>query len=264
MKIHINWKYLIPIAIASLFAISSAQAASLKMILWYPGEAGSTIEAQPILDEFFSYLNEKIAPDTISGRYFNKVSDGLDYLKKERPAIGIVSYATFIQQKAALKNSSVFLSTLPSPEGKPTEQYVLVGHDSKIPSGALVLSSEPLSAQFVRSELFPTVPSNTKLTSTPQLIAKLKEIGDRKIVAFAILTPTEAATLAKISATWSQGIKIIDRSKPVPTARMLLFDPSIKNIDKIKAAFLNAGQDPKAREILNEMRLVGFAPSSSK
>ena len=247
------------VAIACTFAAAVAHAGPAKMLFWYPGEAGSTEEGQPVIDAFLDYVNGKIGAGALAGRYVNADAAGIAYVKQQRPAVGIVSYAAWAQHKAELGQATVLLSTLPSPAGQATERYALVGHEGRMPAGAQVLSSEPLAPAFVRAELFPDLPADAKLAPTTQMLFKLKEIGEGKSNAVAILTPTEAATLAKVSAAWSQGVKTIASSKPVPTARVLLFDPAWKNAAKFKAALLGAAADPNAKDILAEMRLKGFA-----
>lgn len=247
------------ICIIILALTTTAHARALKMIFWYPGEAGSTTEAQPIIDEFTKLLNAKLAPDTISGKYFNTVDGGLAFIKGEKPVIGIISYAAWIQNKEKLGNSSVILATLPLPHGKSTEQYELVGPVDKIADGAIIFSSEPLSLPFVRGTLFAEIPQDAKLTQSNQLLMKLKETGEGKLNAFAIITPTEAASLEKISAVWAKGLKVIIKSKPVSTARVVLFDSASKDADKIKTALMAIGSDPASKEVLDEMRLKGFS-----
>ncbi len=90
------------------------------------------------------------------------------------------------------------------------------------------------------------------------MLFKLKEISEGKSGAAAILTPTEAASLAKVKAEWARGLKRVAESKPVPSARVVRFEDA-PGLAKIKAAMISAGSDPKAREILDEMRLKGFA-----
>ena len=52
-------KLIITALILTISSSSLAYAKATKMIFWYPGEAGSTKEAQPILDLFFAYLNKQ-------------------------------------------------------------------------------------------------------------------------------------------------------------------------------------------------------------
>lgn len=241
-----------------IFFTTNAYAKDIKMIFWYPGEAGSTNEAQPILDEFIKQVNSKIAPDVISCRYFNTTEGGLSFIKQEKPVVGIISYAAWKQNQATLASAGVVLSTLPIPHGKSTEEYSLVGIDNKI-DGKNILTSEPLSASFIHIELFSNILPNNKVTQTPQMLLKLKEIAEGKLDSLAILTPTEAATIAKLSAPWAKAIRVIYTSRPVPTARVVLFDSKWQTFEKFKTTLLTLGNDATNAEILDEMRLKGFS-----
>ncbi len=236
-----------------------AQARTVKMVFWYPGEAGSTVEGQPVLDAFFDYVSKKIAPDKMEGRYFNGVSDGLQYIMKEKPAVGIVSFAAWSQNSTKLGGAKILLATLPMPSGQPTERYTLVGTATDIKAGTNVMSSEPLSEAFVRNALFKKIPAGLKFTQTPQLFANLKKIADGSLNAAAILTPNEAQTLQKISAAWVKSLKEIALSEPVPTARLIVFDQGWNGSEKFKQALLQIGSDSSAKDFMDEMRLAGFA-----
>lgn len=247
------------VVIASVFIAATAQAKTIKMIFWYPGEAGTTKDAQPILDEFTKFLGDSLRPDTVTGKYFNTVEGGLVFINNERPAIGVVSYAAWIQNRNKLAGSSVILGTLPLPHGKSTEQYRLVGYLSRLGDGETVFSSESLSLGFIRAELFPDLPPNTKIVQTNQMLMKLKEIGDEKLKAFAILTPNEAASLAKLSLPWAVNLKTIADSRKVPSARVISFGNLSPEISKLKKALLAISNNAEANDVLTELRLKGFS-----
>ena len=249
------------LALTSLLLIMPRTAmARATMIFWYPGEAGSTAEGQPVLDAFFAYLNQKIAPESVRGSYFNTIDGGLAEFKKSRPAVGIVSYAAWTQERAKLPaGATVLLGTLPSPAGTPTERYTLVGTAAGMKPGMKVIASEPLTLDFVRAQLFPALPAAAALSQAPQLLLNLKQIAEGKLDAVAILTPSEATSLARVSAAWSQALKVVAQSQPVPTARVVLFDPAWKGVAAFKQALLGIGSDPAARPLLDELRLMGFA-----
>lgn len=255
MKRKMFWVVLL----AGLFVSISASARTVKMIFWYPGEAGSTKEAQPIIDEFFKLLNSKLTPDKIEGKYFNSLTEGITYVKTETPAVGILSFPIWNEQKAKLAGASVLLSTLPLPDGKTQEQYALAGMVDKFDPSIKLISSEPLDGTFVNSTLFSEVSSSRKIEQTNQMLLKLRDIAQGSLKAIAVLTPTEAAMIAKLNQPWARQIKIIAKSKPVPTARVVLFDKSWQGAEKLKNVLLSLSADPSAKEILNELRLVGFA-----
>jgi len=246
------------ITLLVLLAASQAAARSASIVFWYPGEAGSTEDAQPIIDEFFSYLSKKLGDVTIHGRYYNSVNGGLQYIARRRPAVGIVSYAALTQYRDKLGGPSVIMATLPLPGGKATERYALVGRVKKLKPGAVLLSSEPLKKSFVKQHLFSELPGDAIITPTEQIFSGLKRIAAGELDAYAILTPIEAATLAKLKSPWAKELVVIERSESVPTARVLLFDPAWSDTQKLKRILADAGRDPEAKEILLELRLKGF------
>jgi len=253
-------RLLLSLAMAAALAVlaARAEARSTSMVFWYPGEAGSSEQAQPIIDEFFKYISGKLGDITVHGRYYNTVEGGLGYIADRRPALGIVSFSALTQYRDKMGDPKVILATLPFPDGKPTERYALVGRGKDVKAGAIVMSSEPLETGFVRKHLFKDMPQNAVITPTDQLFSALKRISSGELDALAILTPTEAATLAKLTSVWTKGLTVIERSESVPTARVLLFDPSFADLKKLEEALLAAGKDPDAKDILLELRLKGF------
>ncbi len=235
-----------------------AMAGSSRMLFWYPGEAGNTAEAQPVLDAFFAYVNPKIAPEALSGSYLNTVEGGTACLSREKPAVAIVSFAAASQHPEALAGARPMLATLPLPGGTATEQYTMVGTRTNFKPAEKVFTSEPLSSTFVREKLFTSLPADATVSRSDQLLLQLRKMGDGAMDAIAILTPSEAAALKAISAAWAKNLRVIGTSAPVPSARVWLLHPGWQGAEKFKAALLSAGSDPAARELLTEMRLKGF------
>jgi len=254
--------------VALLFVATSTQASEIKMIFWYPGEAGSTIEGQPVLDAFFDYVNKNIAPSKIAGKYFNTTDGGLQFISKQKPALGIVSYAAWEANRQKFPNAQIWLATNPLPHGQKEEKYILVGRSPSPPplsplgrgmGEGLVFSSEPLSTDFISNILGLTRAQKMTPTQTPQILFKLRSIAGGTVTGRAILTPNEGATLAKMTVPWTKSLSTIQQSRPVPTARFVLFSPIPKDADKLRQVLINMRNDPEAKEILNEMRLLGFS-----
>lgn len=244
------------LAIACAYS-SLARAGSAEMVFWYPGEAGSTAEAQPVLDAFFDYLSKEMAPEKVSGKYFNSVKGGLDFIANRKPKAGIISFAAWTQNRARMGGAKPILATLPFPGGRVTESYTLVGAKKELHADATVYSSEPMKLDFVKAHLFSNIPSGAKLTQTERMFVKLKQLAGEEN-AFAILTPIEAATFKKLKTDWSKSLKVIEKSRPVPTARVIVFGQGWKDSAKFSEVLLGAGKDPAAAEILEELRLKGF------
>lgn len=253
-------------AILSLFVafmlwsnVCQALPTNANFIFLYPGEAGSTKEAQPFLNAFSEYVDDRIAPYSIVCKYFNDLDKGLALLKSKNIQFGIISYSTWKQNRVILPDGTVWLATLPLPDGNQYETYSMVGLSKSPAPGTQIFTSEPLGYKFVKGELFPNLPSGVKLTKTPQILFKLKQIGEGKVKGTAILTPMEAATLSKLSAAWAKKLEVISVSNKVPTARVVVFDPVWKGRKLLKKVLLNAYKDKDAVDILVELRLKGFA-----
>jgi hypothetical protein len=238
---------------------STGRTDNAKMVFWYPGEAGSTEDAQPVIDAFLDYLSRGLAPNSVTGKYFNTIDGGLRYISGEKPKVGVVSFAAWTENRGKLGNATVMLAALPLPQGKTTEQYALVGIVKDVPAGATIYSSEPFTKAFIKEHLFAELPEDAAFEQTDRIFVQLKDIAGGKEKAFAILTPMEAASLKKLSSPWVKPLRFLKESKAVSTARVVLFDPSWKDAVKLSEVLISSGNDPQAIDILEEMRLKGFA-----
>lgn len=245
------------IVLILLFVVSSPAWASSSIIFWYPGEAGSTMEAQPILDEFMDYLKSKNSSLNLKAKYFNTNNEGLNFINQAKPELGIVSYAAWERYKDKFPNAKVWLATNPLPSGKKTESYALVGKKSPYAGQLTAYSSEPMTKEFIRSNLGFT--QNITPTQTSQILYVMKQIASGKKQGLAILTPMETNVFKRMKAPWVKSLKIIAISKAVPTARVILFSPPSSNTQELKKILLGIRNDPAAQEILKELRLVGFS-----
>lgn len=247
------------LVIALFVGTGTAFAAAHNVIFWYPGEAGTTLEAQPILDEFLEYVSGKLKTSKLTGKYFNTTDGGISFISGSRPTIGIISYSAWESTKTRFPNASVWLATNPLPHGQKQETYELVSK-GPLPAGPVaVYSSEPLSAEFIKDKLGFATLKEFKPQQTPQILSKIKSIAEGKTPGAAILSPTEAATLAKMSASWTRSLQVVARSKPVPTARVVLFGSLPADATNLKQVFLDLRNDPEVKDILTELRLVGFS-----
>jgi hypothetical protein len=244
------------ISIASL-----AHARTAKMIFWYPGEAGSTEEAQGLLDELFEYLKKKNSKLKIEGVYFNTVDDGKSYIRNDKPALGIISYPAYVMNKDTMSNATVILATLLRPAGKKSETYVIVGAKPLADNDETIYMSEPLSRAFITEHLYPDLPASLKLEQTSSVMGKLKKIGEGKLKGYALLTPIQFYTLSKMSADWAKEFTRTDRakvSKPIPSARFVMFG-NYPEKNTLIETLMGMQNDPDGKAILEELRLTGFA-----
>jgi len=245
--------------LSTLFARNTL-AQEYKMIFWYPGEAGTTVDAQGAIGPFFDYINQRITPDKITGGYFNNVPEGAAYIKSSRPAFGIISFAAYAMNDKALGPNTKLLQTLPLPSGKPYENYVVVGK-GKPPldwDGAILHSKQPLTGEFISKFILNEKVANLKVERIHNILPTLKNISAGTLKGGAILQPMEYFTLKSISQPWAKELTVWTTSPPVPSAPIVAFGEQPAT-QKIKDILLKMGADPEAKEMLRTLRLKGFA-----
>ena len=233
-----------------------AFAAETQIIFWYPGEAGSQAEAQPLLDAFAKLLSTS-APTSLQASYFNDENLGRQYIEKNKPSFGILSYSVWEKWQVSHPESKILLQTVPS-HGQVTEKYLLVGKTA--PAGLITLiSSEPLSEQFISHKLFPQAQWKISARSSKQLLFKLKELAEGKWNGYCLLTPREAASFQALKSPWKQQLIFSQASQPVPSARLVVLNANTANLTEWKNTFLQLSKNPQAAEVLDELSLRGFA-----
>lgn len=248
------------ITILTLFISTSAHARVAKMIFWYPGEAGSTEEAQPLLDELFEYLKKKNPKLDIKGAYFNTVEGGKSYIKKDKPALGIISYPAFEMNKEVLTNTSVILATVPLPQGATKVGYILIGTEKLADNGQTVYVSEPLTRAFITKYIAPGLPASLKIKQTQSMFSTLKKLASGELKGWALLTYSENWTLMKMKAPWTREVRKEYNAicQDIPSARVVMFG-DYKEKDALISTLMEMKNDPEGAAILEELRLKGFA-----
>jgi hypothetical protein len=260
---------LILVAAAVLTSVPSYSfAKNYTMVFWYPGEQGSTAEAEPVLTSFFDYLNKKLKGSKFSGKYFNTTSSGIIYIKKTKPAFGIASAIALRENNGTLPAYNRIASTLPLPHGTISQQFTLVGisppegEETTPPTKTTIYTSLPISMSFLKSKLFPDLQGTISIQNTNTMLMTLKKIassGDSSQVA--LLTPIEKFTIDQIKSEWAQSLKSLQTSHPIATAPLVYFGekPEISNeLVKVLAAM---PADTEGKEILETLRLKGFKPA---
>ena len=232
------------------------------MIFWYPGEAGTTSDAQPTIDAFFDYINKQIAPDKILGKYFNSVPDGLKFINRSKPRFGILSLAAYTINSNKLGKPSVILSTLPLPHGTATEQYVIVGKGARPANWNTPLySKQPLTKEFaIKYILNPNLnPQSLILNPVSSILPLLKDLSSGTKQGAAILQPIEYYTLKNMNQPWTSALVVWHTSPPMSSAPLVAFgDVNPAFIQKLKDILLKMNQVPEGKEILESLRLKGF------
>lgn len=251
------------------------------MLFWYPGEAGSTAEAQNTLDAFFEFINKRITPDKVIGKYFNNVAAGLNFIKQSKPSFGILSFAAYEINKDKLGAVKVIMQTMPLPAGKETEIYTIVGKGQKPASQNFPLyTKQPLTLEFAQTYIFdvgrpafflvrravvaevgegsPTEVGHPNLV--PNILPLLKDLASGLKTGGAILQPMEYFTLQRLNQPWTKELSVWHTSKPVPSAPLVIFGPAAMPLaQKLKDVLRSMPEDPEGIQILETLRLKGFS-----
>lgn len=246
-------------ALVSLFP-NILRAETYKMIFWYPGEAGSTELAQPTIDAFFAYINKRVAPDKIEGSYINTQNEGLRFIKDKKAKLGIISFAAIQINKDKLPRLETILKTRPLPSGKAEEEYVIVGNGPapKDWDAVPLYSKQPLTGDFVKRYMLPETVA-PKITVVTNIIPTLKDVSMGAKKGGVILQPIEYFSLGNIDQPWAKSLKVWKKTSPLPSAPVVVFGASSDGIMKIKGEMLKMADDAEGKEILNSLRLAGFA-----
>ena len=243
-----------------LLLISSlrTEAAEMQLLFWYPGEAGTAAQAQPLLDQFAALLARHTPGTTWSMHYLRNEQTGLQQIRKRRPQFGIVSYAMYWKHRAALAMTPT-AQTRPLPSGNTEEPWVMIpGFCKEAPTRKAIFSSQPFAPALLQS-MFGTEKITKDLDITSNMLKTLQEMANGSCQD-AVLSPAEYRSLKALKAEWATSL-IVTATAVLPTPPVVRFGTQ-PSADAVQKALLSISQDPNARPILTELRLKGFAPAT--
>jgi|GEM_PF-1203716 len=244
-----------------LYPLRPLDAGAYEFVFWYPGGEGTQKDAEPIIAAFLNYIKGKTGYE-IRGRYINKTDEGIKYIKAKRPTFGIVSWITLEENKGKLPPYKEIAATLPLPHGTDKEIFTIVGKEGWEKGSELLLASSiPISPAFFKKYMMPELDKEVTITETSSIFALLKELslGNARDKAV-LLTPMEMHTFSNLKVDWKGGLRVIQRLKPIPTARLIYFGDDLGVADRLIQALLAMQEEKEGVEILGELRLKGFLP----
>lgn len=235
---------------------SIAQAATVRLIIWHPGEAGTTAQASPLMDLFGEYLAAKIPGTRWEVRYFPDVAGGRHFLRNSQPAFGIVSDVARAHLPARTPTQNL-LATRPLPHGRTTERRHLVqGPCADAKAAAVVHATAPLPATDIQRDFALARAPQVKITAN--LLGTLKQIAGGAC-ASAVVSEREWRTIARLTTPWRQGLRATPSAHAHPTPRVVQFGAAgASHAAALQRALRGMAQDPDGRAILGELQLAGF------
>lgn len=231
-------------------------------LFWYPGAEGTREQASPILENLTTYLAQHgLSEHTLKPVYRNcPVSEGLNEIKKIKPAIGIVSPEAYLY--LADKHSVTPLAqTRNQASGSDSIHYTVFQHrDASTPPTLFI--TEPLSKPFARNIVLRNAPNyrNIPLKYVGQVLFTLKKIGRAEVSAAILLNDYEEAVLAKMKSPWKDTLVRVVSSPKLPSSPLILFNEWKKKLptETLTEILFKMANDEEGSEILKQLRLVGF------
>jgi phosphonate ABC transporter substrate-binding protein len=256
-------------ALTFILLTGSAEAAPLKILFFYPGGQGTQELAQPLLDSFSEALKKSSGGKIESSVfYISDLQQGLQYIKTEKPAAGILSLDTFNQYGNSWA-AKVIAKTLQLPSGDGTNQYFLMGKaGQQLPtSGNLqILSPQLLDPKFVVGKLLPNLKNlEISIQNTQNVMGELRAIGQGKKEGWVLLDQFEYANISHLKTPWISGLEVVAKSNKVSSAPFVVFEANIpiELVTELQNALLKLGADASAQETLSNLRIKGFQKASS-
>lgn len=239
-------------------------------VFWYPGETGSAVQAQPLLDQFTALLEQETPGVDWNAIYIPVEDKGVSFIRSQRPVFGIVSYAMYWKYRTPLHMTPIAATKL-LPSGDVTERLTLVGGNCQsTETGArLLYASQPypldlLHAVFAaQHQLLAPWPSSGTVSVTREMRGTLQQLVEHGACHLAVLSAAEQAALKATKGSWAQQVRTLVTSDEVPTPLVVRFgtDPLA---DTVRGALFKLAGRRDAKPVLQEMRLAGFAAPQSR
>ncbi len=251
------------ISCSSLIGLTpQAQAKSKTLLLWYPGAAGQPEQVQPLLDTWTQYLESKGI--TLQAKYLNgAVATDKQHVKKLKPSLAILTLEAYLNLKSQVSMTPLALTQpLASKNGR--TQYTVFFNTQAGKTGPLFLS-EPLDQNFIKDYLLPQYKEQS-MEYTPQALFKLKQIAQGKQTGMVLLNAQETQTVHKLNADWKNNLSTHNSAQTIPTPVVVLFDKQAVNFPKenLTQTLVAMKQDPAGKEILAQLRLLGFMATDAE
>ncbi len=259
------------ISAALLFAISlfawgspALTGEDLDFAVIQPGQPGTSLEAQPVMDSLACYVEEKFGGGiTVKGRFLNDLDQALDYMRNTPPKWGIVRLG-FYAQFCRTFPMMALASTRPGGSGKDVWQLI-VNLDAPEEWRSLrgnVLGNMLFETDAAACILFgcrsAQLPFKLKGTSRP--LSSLRAMIKGKIAGVVLdrlqYEAVKALPLAR-------KIKIILTSEDLPTSPVVWFGHPDGRTNRLVAILKGMRSDPDADALLGLLQTDGFGPPDS-
>lgn len=238
---------------------------SFDFVIIQPGQPGTSEDAQPVMDAFASYVQDKLGQGvTVHGHYFNQIDPAEAFLASNRPGWGIVQLGYYL---AHVDNTCMtpLASTLPG--GADSDIWrLVVAKDGPEQWQALqgtvsgtMLFEPSIAARLLFGKSEAELPFVLAGTSRP--LRALRGVLRGKGGAVVLDKPQYDAVQALSLAS---KLKVLTTSEPLPTSAVVAFGPPDDFHRRLRTVLENMQHDAAASELLQLLQTEGFGPVDAR
>ncbi|WP_372367519.1 phosphate/phosphite/phosphonate ABC transporter substrate-binding protein [Candidatus Uabimicrobium sp. HlEnr_7] len=236
-----------------------------NIILIKPGGPASTEQAQKTMDTFANVLS-KLSGTKVTATYFNDESPAIEFIKRNRPQVGIVSTAFYLKYH---KSFQLQLQLQVYIKHQNKMNYVIaVAQDSPVHSlqalrGKKVASNHLYEMDFL-SHLFFKGTSNWQNYTTAKPVRRpysyVKRLFRGKMDAV-ILDNFQAQSIQNLLNKQGKKIRIISNSQKIPTMPVVSFGNRYSSVVRAMQELQN---DKQGKKILQLFQIDSFGQVDSQ
>lgn len=239
----------------SIFFARESLAATNYFLIWHPGEAGTTEQAQPILDAFAQYLQNKLPNTTWSGKYFSTVKDGESFIKKSKPQFGIFSDLIFQQYRDRLNLKSI-ATTKTSLNDNTEESWYLLNGTCSIKGLKTIYATQPITQKEIISN-FASTP-NMRIEQTNNILGKLRAVADGEC-AHVLISERTWRTLGQLHADWTKKLQATVSAHKHSTPRVARLPNTNAQLEiELVKALRDMNNNEQGNQILKALQITSF------
>ncbi|CCO22183.1 PhnD/SsuA/transferrin family substrate-binding protein [Maridesulfovibrio hydrothermalis] len=249
---------LITLGCVCLLAGTVFAAGRFDFAIIQPGQPGTTVEAQPVMDELAKYMSEKLDTE-VDGVYFNDLETALKYLSENKVAWGITGLTFFKSYSGKFKMVPV-AATLPQGMDKDVWRLIVstdgpdsVKDVSGTVYGSMLYTPEACSILFSGND-----ESSFTAEGTRKALRMLRKVNKGKVAGVCL----DAVQYSVIKGSDRyMNTKVIFESERLPNSPVVWFGETGDDALRLQGVLLNMKKDPAAAGLLKLLQTDGFSPA---
>lgn len=242
--------------------------AVLVLLVCQAGGAGTTAQAQPIVNQFVRQLEQAGGwpAQALKGNYQPTYAGCVAQLKAEKPALAVMDLGSFLRLQATFQLHPV--AHMGGPESQRYHLLVRKGELAKIKdlAGKTVLAPKGLAEQFIHSLVWANKLEHAKLRlkSTRRPLKGIRDVERGKADA-TLIDQFTYEHLAEVSA--AKGLQAIFHSQGLPNLTLAVVGQHTKQASSLRQRLAKAVPQlcrPEAKGLCDHFGVKGFQLANEK